>query len=430
MTRILIVEDDTILSRLVVNWLKDAGMTSECVTSIREGLTRLKKTDYDLILSDLRLPDGSGIKILDWINENRKPIPFIIMTKYGDVPTAVDAVKRGAVEFIEKPVYDIPLVETIKKILDGRSKNNGDPKIIRRVSRAYQELVERAERVANYDLSVMIRGESGAGKEHIAHILHDKSARRNKPFVKVDCATITKDLAPSILFGHEKGAFTGADTDSTGLFSEAEGGTLYFDEIGNLPIEAQRVLLRVLQERQYIPLGGTKEISCNVRVIAATNEDIEKAVDEGRFRFDLWQRVDEYTLEVPSLGDCPEDVLPLAEELLKRFNGEFHKTIEGFTDEAKKVLQSHRWPGNVRELKNVIRCAVVETTGSMIDAGSLILKAVPRKEKVFTLKDDEGEKRKIEQALVKAGNNLTKAAEILGVSRPTLYKKMEALGLK
>ena len=430
MTRILIVEDDTILSRLVVNWLKDAGMTSECVTSIRDGLTRLKKTGYDLILSDLRLPDGSGIKILDWINENRKPIPFIIMTKYGDVPTAVDAVKKGAVEFIEKPVHDIPLVEAIHKALDGRSQNINDSKIIRRVSRAYQELVEKAERVANYDLSVMIRGESGAGKEHIAHILHDKSNRRSKPFVKVDCATITKDLAPSILFGHEKGAFTGADTNSTGLFSEAEGGTLYFDEIGNLPIEAQRVLLRVLQERQYIPLGGTKEISCNVRVIAATNEDIEKAVDEGRFRFDLWQRVDEYTLEVPSLGDCPEDVLPLAEELLKRFNGEFHKTIEGFTDEAKKVLQSHRWPGNVRELKNVIRCAVVETTGSMIDADSIILKAVPRKEKVFTLKNDAEEKRKIEQALEKAGNNLKKAAEILEISRPTLYKKMEAFGLK
>ena len=430
MIRILIVEDDTILSRLVVNWLKDAGMTSECVTSIREGFSRLKKTDYDLILSDLRLPDGSGIKILDWINDNRKQIPFIIMTKYGDVPTAVDAVKKGAVEFIEKPVHDIPLVEAIQKALDGRNRNTNDSKIIKRVSRAYQELVERAERVANYDLSVMIRGESGAGKEHIAHILHNKSNRRSKPFVKVDCATITKDLAPSILFGHEKGAFTGADTNSTGLFREAEGGTLYFDEIGNLPIEAQRVLLRVLQERQYIPLGGTKEISCNVRVIAAINEDIEKAVDEGRFRFDLWQRVDEYTLEVPSLGDCPEDVLPLAEELLKRFNGEFQKNIEGFTEEAREKLQSHSWPGNVRELKNVIRCAVVETNGRLIEASYIKFKDAPRKEKVFTLKDDEGEKRKIEQALVKAGNNLTKAAEILGVSRPTLYKKMEALGLK
>ena len=430
MIRILIVEDDTILSRLVVNWLKDAGMTSECVTSIREGFSRLKKTDYDLILSDLRLPDGSGIKILDWINDNRKQIPFIIMTKYGDVPTAVDAVKKGAVEFIEKPVHDIPLVEAIHKALDGRSRNTNDSKIIRRVSRAYQELVEKAERVANYDLSVMIRGESGAGKEHIAHILHDKSNRRSKPFVKVDCATITKDLAPSILFGHEKGAFTGADTNSTGLFREAEGGTLYFDEIGNLPIEAQRVLLRVLQERQYIPLGGTKEISCNVRVIAATNEDIEKAVDEGRFRFDLWQRVDEYTLEVPSLGDCPEDVLPLAEELLKRFNTEFHKSVEGFSDEAKEKLQSHSWPGNIRELKNVIRCAVVENTGGLIDAGLLKLKAVPQKENTLALKNDDEERHKIEQALQKAGHNLTKAAEILGISRPTLYKKMEAYRLK
>ena len=170
MTRILIIEDDTILSRLVVNWLEEAGMKPECVTSIREGFTRLKKSDYDLILSDLRLPDGSGIKILDWINENRKQTPFIIMTKYGDVPTAVDAVKRGAVEFIEKPVHDIPLVEAIQKALDERAKNGGDAKIIKRVSKAYQQLVEKAELVAGYDLSVMIRGESGAGKEHILYL--------------------------------------------------------------------------------------------------------------------------------------------------------------------------------------------------------------------------------------------------------------------
>ena len=430
MSWILLIEDDTILSRLVVNWLKEAGMTADNVTTIRDAFSRLKKTDYDLVLSDLRLPDGSGMKVLDWLNDNNKPTPFVIMTKYGDIPTAVDAVKKGAVEFIEKPVHDIPLVETIQRILEGRASNSDDSKIVRRVSRAYQELVQKAERVAQYELSVMIRGESGAGKEHIAHILHNRSNRRSKPFIKVDCATITRELAPSILFGHEKGAFTGADADSTGLFHEAEGGTLYFDEIGNLPIEAQQVLLRVLQERRYIPLGGTKEVSCDVRVIAATNEDIEKAVNEGRFRFDLWQRVDEYTLEVPSLGDCPEDVLPLAEELLKRFNTEFHKSVEGFSDEAKEKLQSHSWPGNIRELKNVIRCAVVENTGGLIDAEHLKFKAVPQKENTLALKDDDEERHKIERALIKAGHNLTKAAEILGISRPTLYKKMEAYSLK
>ena len=417
MSRILVIEDDTILSRLVVNWLKEAGMSADNVTIIRDAFSRLKKTDYDLVLSDLRLPDGSGMKVLDWLNDNNKPTPFVIMTKYGDIPTAVDAVKKGAVDFIEKPIHDIPLVEAIQKALDEKGQNGGDTKIIKRVSKAYQQLVEKAELVAGYDLSVMIRGESGAGKEHIAHILHNKSARRNKPFVKVDCATITKDLAPSILFGHEKGAFTGADTNTTGLFHEAEGGTLYFDEIGNLPIEAQQVLLRVLQERKYIPLGGTKEISCDVRVIAATNEDIEKAVNEGRFRFDLWQRVDEYTLEVPSLGDCPEDVLPLAEELLKRFNTEFHKSVEGFSDEAKEKLQSHSWPGNIRELKNVIRCAVVENIGGLIDAEHLKFKAVPQKENTLALKDDDEERHKIERALVKAGHNLTKAAEILSTRR-------------
>lgn len=430
MIRILIIEDDTVLSRLVVNWLKDAGMAAECVMSVREGLSRLKTKQYDLILSDLRLPDGSGIKILDWLNENNMRLPFVIMTKYGDVPTAVDAVKKGAVEFIEKPVHDIPLVEKIQKALEGRNQNDGEAKIIKRVSRAYQELVKNAELAAKHDISVLIRGESGAGKEHIAHILHNKSPRCNKPFVKVDCGTISKELAPSIFFGHEKGAFTGADTNKTGLFHEAEGGTLYFDEIGNLPIEAQRVLLRVLQERRYTPVGATKEIRCDVRVIAATNEDIERAVDEGRFRFDLWQRVDEFPLEVPSLGDCPEDVLPLADELLKRYNEKFQKNVEGFSDEARERLLSHSWPGNVRELKSVIRCAVVKSSGRTIEANDLSFRAVPHKDKVLTLKDDGEEKRKIEQALEKASHNVSRAAEILGISRPTLYKKMETFGLK
>ncbi|KWW27993.1 MAG: rteB, two-component system response regulator [bacterium P3] len=430
MIRILIVEDDIVLSRTVVNWLKASKMSAECVTTVRDGLSHLKTKDYDLILSDLRLPDGSGIKILDWLNEQHKNLPVIIMTKYGDVPTAVDAVKRGAVEFIEKPVYDIPLVETIQKVIEGRTPNSGETKIIKRVSRAYQELVRSAELVADHNISVMIRGESGAGKEHIAHLLHDRSKRRNMPFVKVDCGTITAELAASAFFGHVKGAFTGADTNTTGLFHEADGGTLYFDEIGNLPIEAQRVLLRVLQERRYMPVGGTKEMSCDVRIIAATNEDIEQAVEDKRFRYDLWQRVDEYSLEVPSLGDCPEDVLPLAEELLKRYNAKFQRSIEGFADEARERLQSHSWPGNVRELKNIVRRAVVETTGNVIEADRLKFKPVPRKEDALTLKDDGEEKRKIERALAKANSNLSKAAEILGISRPTLYKKMEMLGLR
>lgn len=430
MTSILIVEDDTILSRLVKNWLKDAGMDADCVVTIRESFSRLKSKDYDLVLCDLCLPDGCGIKILDWINENVKQIPFIIMTKHGDVPTAVEAVKKGAFDYIQKPVYDIPLVETIQKALAGRKPQERQVKIINRESRAYQELVQKAIRVANIDVSVLIRGESGAGKEHIAHILHNKSDRSKKPFIKVDCGTITKELAASIFFGHVKGAFTGADADKTGLFHDAEGGTLYFDEIGNLPIEAQQVLLRALQERQYKPLGGNKEYTCDVRIIAATNEDIEKAVNEGRFRFDLWQRVDEYTLEVPSLNECPEDVVPLAEELLKRFNAETHKNAEGFSDSAKEKLKSHSWPGNVRELKNVIRCAVIENIGGLIHAEHLRFKAVPRKEEVLTLKDDEGDRRKVERAWEKSGHNHKKAAEILGISRPTLYKKMDNFGLR
>lgn len=431
MKRILIIEDDTLLSRSVTNWLLDASMESDCTTTIREALLRLRKTDYDLVLSDLKLPDGSGIRVLDWLNENYKNIPFIIMTKHGDIPSAVEAVKKGAFEYLQKPVHDIPLVETIQNALTGcPSRHKREVKIINRKSRAYQELVRRATLVANTDTSVLIRGESGAGKEHIAHILHDRSTRRDKPFIKVDCGAISKELAVSTFFGHLKGSFTGAIDNKTGLFHDAEGGTLFLDEIGNLPLEIQTVLLRVLQERQYKPLGSSQEISCNVRVIAATNEDIETAVDEGRFRFDLWQRLDEYPLEVPSLRECPEDVVPLAVELLKRFNAENNRHAEGFTEEAKEKLTAHEWPGNVRELMNVVRCAVIENMGGMIDADHLKFKAVPRKGAVLTLKDDEEERRKVETAWEKSGHNHSKAAVMLGISRPTFYKKLEAYGLK
>ena len=431
MKRILIIEDDTLLSRSVANWLLDASMESDCTTTIREALLRLRKTDYDLVLSDLKLPDGSGIRILDWLNENYKNIPFVIMTKHGDIPSAVEAVKKGAFEYLQKPVYDIPLVETIQNALTGcQSRHKREVKIINRKSRAYQELVRRATLVANTDTSVLIRGESGAGKEHIAHILHDRSPRRDKPFIKVDCGAISKELAVSTFFGHLKGSFTGAIDNKTGLFHDAEGGTLFLDEIGNLPLEIQTVLLRVLQERQYKPLGSSQEISCNVRVIAATNEDIETAVDEGRFRFDLWQRLDEYPLEVPSLRECPEDVVPLAVELLKRFNAENNRHAEGFTKEANEKLTAHEWPGNVRELMNVVRCAVIENMGGMIDADHLKFKAVPRKGAVLTLKDDEEERRKVETAWEKSGHNHSKAAVMLGISRPTFYKKLEAYGLK
>lgn len=431
MKRILILEDDTLLSRSVTNWLLDASMESDCTTTIREALLRLRKTDYDLVLSDLKLPDGSGIRILDWLNENYKNIPFVIMTKHGDIPSAVEAVKKGAFEYLQKPVHDIPLVETIQNALAGcPSRHKREVKIINRKSRAYQELVRRATLVANTDTSVLIRGESGAGKEHIAHILHDRSPRRDKPFIKVDCGAISKELAVSTFFGHLKGSFTGAIDNKTGLFHDAEGGTLFLDEIGNLPLEIQTVLLRVLQERQYKPLGSSQEISCNVRVIAATNEDIETAVDEGRFRFDLWQRLDEYPLEVPSLRECPEDVVPLAVELLKRFNAENNRHAEGFTEEAKEKLTAHEWPGNVRELMNVVRCAVIENMGGMIDADHLKFKAVPRKGAVLTLKDDEEERRKVETAWEKSGHNHSKAAIMLGISRPTFYKKLEAYGLK
>ncbi len=288
--------------------------------------------------------------------------------------------------------------------------------------------MRRAELVAATDLSVLVRGENGTGKEHIARLIHTASPRADKPFVAVDCGAISRELAASEFFRHVKGAFTGATGNKTGVFHEAEGGTLFLDEIGNLPYEVQVLLLRALQERCYRPVGGKREMPCDVRIVAATNENIEKAIGEGRFREDLFHRLNEFSVAVPPLRECREDILPLAEFFLQRFAEELNRNITGFSAEARKRLQAYGWPGNVRELKNAVRSAVLLATKDTIGLDELYLTEAAGA-KGFALREESEERERIVKALEAAKYNKALAAGLLQISRPTLYEKMKKYGI-
>ena len=280
-------------------------------------------------------------------------------------------------------------------------------------------------------MSVMIFGENGTGKEHIAHHLHDKSKRSGKPFVAVDCGSLTKELAPSAFFGHVKGAFTGADSAKKGYFHEAEGGTLFLDEVGNLALETQQMLLRAIQERLYRPVGDKADRSFNVRIIAATNEDLEVAVNEKRFRQDLLYRLHDFVITVPPLRDCQEDIMPLAEFFRDIANKELECNVSGFSSEARKALLTHTWPGNVRELRQKIMGAVLQAQEGVVTKEHLELRIAETNSVVgFSLRNDEEDKERIIRALRQADGNRKVAAELLGISRTTLYNKLEEYGLK
>ena len=295
---------------------------------------------------------------------------------------------------------------------------------------AFRKIMHRIRLVAATDMSVMIFGENGTGKEHIAHYLHDKSKRAGKPFVAVDCGSLTKELAPSAFFGHVKGAFTGADSAKKGYFHEAEGGTLFLDEVGNLALETQQMLLRDIQERRYRPLGDKADRSFNVRIIAATNEDLEVAVNEKRFRQDLLYRLRDFEIVIPPLRECQEDIIPLADFFREITNKELECNVSGFSSEARKALLTHTWPGNVRELRQKIMGAVLQTQKGVVTKKHLELAVTKSTSLVsFALHNDAEDKEWILRALKQENGNRSVAAELLGIGRTTLYRKMTEYGL-
>ena len=428
MGRIIVIEDNIIYSDFVCRLLENKGYQS-VATSTCNGARKLfaKMQEDDIVLADMRLPDGDGIALLEELRKQGRNNPYIVMTDYDEVPTAVRSMKQGAEDYIPKKLIEtnlFPLLKTLQKRLERH-----DTPIHERQSTAFREIYRKIKLVAPTNMSVLILGESGTGKEHIAEKIHARSKRAAGPFVAVDCGLLSKELASSTLFGHEKGAFTGAESKKQGFWEEAAGGTLFLDEIGNLPPEVQQMLLRALEAKRYRPTGGSKDKRADVRIIAATNEDLQAAIAEKRFRADLYQRLKEYTIQIPPLRECKDDILPLADFFLNLANEEFEKQVKVFETEARKQLLAYTWVGNVRELKRVVRMAVLHTEGDTVMADTLEFDEIPIADDASLALDDM-EKKQIIHALEQAKGNRKLAAALLGIGRTTLYNKMKAYGIE
>ncbi len=434
MGKIIVLEDNMLFAEIVCRWLQREGWKTETVTNISRAKKLMEKADTDdVVLADLRLPDGESTALLEWMRKNGMEQPFIVMTDYAEVHTAVASMKLGSADYIQKKQLDDKLIPAIKGIFLKQKMPNetlNNTPIFKRESAAFRQIKERIRLVAPTDMSVLILGENGTGKEHIAQRIHTKSKRSGKPFVSVDCGSISPSLAQSAFFGHIKGAFTGADTNKVGYFQEANGGTLFLDEVGNLPYEIQQMLLRVIQERKYRPVGAKEDKNCNVRIVAATNEDLVKAVIEKRFRQDLLYRLQDFTITLPPLRNCLEDIMPLAEFFREQSNKTLDKVVKGFDSSAKKALLQHPWSGNVRELKQKIQTAVLLCEGNNITEDDLELYVEQDASPVcYSLKDVQQEKERIRQALEQCGGNKKSAAKLLKIGRTTLYAKIKEYGL-
>ncbi|WP_346998875.1 sigma-54-dependent transcriptional regulator [Bacteroides cellulosilyticus] len=427
MGSILIVEDDRIYARTTANWLVRNSLDTRYVLSVDAAKTFLIENEVDLVLSDFRLGEENGVELLEWMKKEGYHVPFFIMTGYADIPGAVEAVKKGAENYLPKPVQTEKVLGIIQEALNRRKRgrNIGQTYYVGKSSLALR-LQQHIRLVAPVDtLTVLIRGASGTGKEFVARQVHALSERAQAPFVAVDCGALPKELAASELFGHVKGAFTGATENKTGMFAAANHGTLFLDEVGNLSPEVQMLLLRALQEKRYRPVGGKEEVKADIRLVAATNEDLEKAIAEGRFREDLFHRLNEFPLQVPLLAECPEDIIPLAEFMLEAANRELDRNVKGFDRESQKRMKEYSWPGNIRELRIIVRRAVLLAKDDWITTGDVGLPAKGSQVKEYALNDERTERETIVKALEATGNDRKAAAKLLGISRSTLYMKLK-----
>lgn len=440
MRSILIVEDDITFGMMLKTWLGKKGFEVSSVSTIARARKHIESQTVDLILSDLRLPDHEGIDLLKWMNEQGKAIPLIIMTGYADIQSAVLAMKLGARDYIAKPVNPEELLKKISEALQdspsqvsssqatSKATDEGQHSYLEGESDAAKQLYNYVGLVAPTNMSVLINGSSGTGKEYVAHRIHQLSKRNNKPFIAVDCGSIPKELAASEFFGHVKGSFTGALTDKTGAFVAANGGTIFLDEIGNLSYEVQIQLLRALQERKIRPVGSTQEISVDIRLISATNENLEQAIEKGTFREDLYHRINEFTLRMPDLKERKEDILLFANFFLDQANKELDKHLIGFDPKASQALQSYHWPGNLRQMRNIVKRATLLAQGCFItlaELGTELLEASSFNTTNMALRNEETEKEHILEALRQTGNNKSKAAQLLDIDRKTLYNKLK-----
>ena len=449
MPHILIVEDDLTFATMMQTWLRKKGFDVDRVSSVSAAARQLTDTpNFDLILSDLRLPDHDGLFLLEWMRKHNLRIPFIVMTSYAEVQNAVLAMKTGASDYIAKPVQPDILLQKIRDALStpepastpqpavpapeakAQEPTANVPRYIEGKSEASRQLYEYVGLVAPTPMSVLILGASGTGKEYVARRIHELSPRHDKPFFALDCGAIPKEVAASEFFGYVKGTFTGATTDKTGAFVEANGGTLFLDEVGNLSYDVQVQLLRALQERKVRPLGGAHEIDVDIRLVCATNGDLASLVADGQFREDLYHRINEFTIYMPELKDRGADIFLFADLFIKHANADLGRDVIGLDDKASERIASYAWPGNLRELNNVMRRATLLAKGKHIGLSELERSMAPSTPtEPLALHDEQTEQQRIEAALRATGGNKSKAALLLAVDRKTLYNKMKRYGM-
>lgn len=460
-THILFVDDDLTFTTMLGTWLRKKGYEVTTASSVAAAVKVLQRADNvpQLVLSDLRMPDHDGLHLLQWMHAHAIHLPFIIMTSYAEVQNAVEAMKLGATDYIAKPVQPDLLLQKIDEALKASSarpvvpvtpvptetsgkkpaRSAADPADapqphpgIEGHSPVARDLYRLVSLVAPTPMSVLIIGASGTGKEYVAHRIHEQSPRHAGPFVALDCGALTKELAASELFGHMKGAFTGATENKTGVFEQASGGTLFLDEVGNLSYDVQVQLLRALQERRIRPVGGTEERPIDIRLVCATNENLPEAIQHGAFREDLYHRINEFTLHMPLLRERGEDVLEFARYFLAQANAELNRHIVDFAPDAQQALMGYAWPGNLREMRNVVvRAALLAEGAAYISAPQILLPQSAPASSATPLSirpTADEELARIHEALQMTGGNKSRAAQLLGIDRKTLYNKLKQGG--
>lgn len=438
-SKILVIDDDTSFCMMLKTFLQKKGYDVTNAFNAAEATEQIKTTTFDAVLTDIRLPDSDGLEILKLIKQTSFDTQVILMTGYTDIKTAVNAMKIGAFDYVGKPINPDEILYTIEQALRKKDvkqtavqkketplQKPASGTFVKGISPHSDQLHEYISLVAPTNMSVLIIGDSGTGKEYIAHSIHKQSKRKDKPFIAVDCGAIPKELASSEFFGHIKGSFTGAVNDKTGHFEAANGGTIFLDEVGNLSYEVQIQLLRALQERKVKPVGSNHEIKVDIRVIAATNEDLSEAVKRGDFREDLYHRLNEFSIAVPKLSERKHDVMIFANHFLAQANDDLEKEIAGFSKEVTDLFLTYDWPGNLREMKNIIKRSVLLTKSDLVAIDVLPPEMLTASKIENGLNYTKGnEEDAIKRALEKANYNKSKAAKLLDIDRKTLYNKLK-----
>lgn len=441
---ILIIDDDPYIINLLEKYFQREGYKVFTSFKGKPALKVLNNERIDVVLCDIRLPDINGTDLLPFIRQASPDTAVIMMTAYAEIRAAVESIKAGAFDYVTKPIHPEEISNSIQVAIQRKTSKQleTDDVFITGESSRMLEVIDQARLVAPTDMSVLIQGETGSGKEYIARLIHNNSARKNKKFMAIDCGAIPRELAASELFGHVKGSFTGAISDKSGYFEQTNGGTIFLDEIGNLTYETQVKLLRAIQQKVITRVGDSKTIDVDVRIISASNSDLLKASGDGHFREDLYHRINEFKLELPPLRERGDDIIIFANHFIKEANRDLKKEVVGFDDEVVAAFKNYSWYGNLRELRNVVKRSVLVARNNYVDIKSLPVELSMQQQEpeqpdisdssILDLKDaaERAEKLVVEKALKEANYNKSEAAKLLNIDRKTLYNKLSRFGIE